>query len=98
MNNKNKKEKIKDDMIINFLKIVEKELEYVNKFATITEKLRICRDFTTYEIFSLIDRKNERYLNSKSIQVYMKKNGYQIDDYESEDIIYRLHKVDKDKV
>ena len=28
----------------------------------------------------------------------MKKNGYQIDDYESEDIIYRLHKVDKDKV
>jgi len=95
--NKNNEFKYLNDKIMDcFVKILQIELNYINKFAIISEKLRFSRDVTSYELFSLIDKKNEKYLNQSNVLNFLNKIGdNNYSNLEANDILFRLCKLDR---
>ena len=88
-----------DEMILNKLtQLISFELSHVNKLAIISEKLRNIREYTNYEQFLLIDRKHEKYLNNLNLSNFMNKKEDAYSDNEINDLMFRLHKIENNKV
>lgn len=95
-NNNYNSKNLNDEIINCFSKIFQIELDYINKSAMISEKLRFSRDVTSYEMFLMIDFKNEKYLNESNVLNFLKKNSQNnFSNLEANDIIFRLCKLDK---
>ena len=98
LENKKSKENVNDEIVNAFIQIIHTELTYVNQLAIISENLRNSRDLTLYEVFLLIDKNNERYLNTKNISDYLNKFMNLNDISQIDDILFRLHKSDHVKI
>lgn len=96
--NENSNGNISDINLDTLTKLINLELSYVNKFGIISEKLRNVREKTPYEIFLLIDTKHEKYLNSSNLLNFMKKYEAEYSEFEIKDIIFRLHKMEKEEI
>ncbi len=96
--NKKVKGKTDEKIIKKLTQLINIELSYVNKLAMVSEKLRNLKEYTTYEVFLLIDLKNEKYLNNSNISNFMnkQKSAYLEDDIN--DIIFRLYKLERKSV
>lgn len=83
------------DKLANLIKI---ELFYINKLAIISEDLRNKREYTTYELFLLIDRNHEKYLNISNLSKFLNEMNKSYSDNEINDIIFRLYKLEKKNI
>jgi len=81
-----------------FALLINLELTYVNKFAIISEKFRNIREYTTYELFLLIDKNNEKYLNNSNLSKFLNRGENAYSEDEIDDIIFRLHKMEQNEV
>lgn len=96
--NKDTKGKTNENILNKLSQLITLELSFVNKLAMISEKLRNIREYTTYELFLVIDSQNEKYLNYSNLSNFMNKNEGSYSDDQINDIIFRLHKLEKNNV
>jgi len=95
-NNNYNKKNLNNEIFNYFAKILQIELDFINKSAIISEKLRFSREVTSYEMFLMIDMKNEKYLNESNVLNFLKRNSLNdFSNLEAHDIIFRLCKLDK---
>jgi Ca2+-binding EF-hand superfamily protein len=87
--NKNN-ESINSEVEDTFVNLLLKELDLVEELAKIAEELRNSKDFTTYEAFLAVDGKNQRYINEDSLLNFLQKNGYDLSQNETREIVFRL--------
>ena len=72
------------------LKLIQKELQIVEDLANLAEELKNSKDFTTYEAFISVDLHQSKYITYHSLENFLKKNGYNLNQGEVDDILFRL--------
>ena len=84
------------------IEIISFEINSINTLGLLSEKIRLSRDKTPYELFKLIDKKNEKFLNSQNIKEFFNDINKNDKGIFSEDeichILFRLYKMDRDYI
>ena len=92
-------QKINREILEKLIEIISFELNNVNKLALISEKIRLSRNKTPYELFKIIDKKNEKFLNMENLMEFLNDyNKRNFNENEIGDVLFRMYKMDKDYI
>ena len=72
-----------------FGELITEELKFVEICNELSQKIRNCKDFTTYEAFKEIVG-NEKYINVKNLGEYLKNKDLDITDIEINQLMFRI--------
>ena len=80
---------IDDEIKKIFGELIIGELNFVEKFYELTQNIRNCKEFTTYEAFTKIVGV-EKYINSQNLGNFLKNKGLKITDKELTQLMFRM--------